>query len=215
MSARDPRGDVNDTPSAPESARVAGAAQQHRAPSVTSTRLLTHWIMSGGGTKLKPVDKIWLDGQLVPFAQAQVHVLTHTLHYGVGAFEGIRAYKRADGRGAIFRLDEHIDRLFDSCHICTMDVPVHARADGRRRASRPCAPTRWPRPTCGRSSSSATARSASARSATRCASSSRSTSGAPTSATRGCGAASAPRSRRSRAARSTRPCRRARSAGST
>jgi branched-chain amino acid aminotransferase len=74
-------------------------------------------------SKLKPVDKVWVDGKLVPFAEAQVHVLTHTLHYGVGAFEGIRCYKRADGRGAIFRLQEHIDRLFDSCHICTLDVP--------------------------------------------------------------------------------------------
>lgn len=73
--------------------------------------------------KLKPVDKVWLDGGLVPFAQAQVHVLTHTLHYGVGAFEGIRAYRRPDGSGAIFRLTEHIDRLFDSCHICMLDVP--------------------------------------------------------------------------------------------
>jgi branched-chain amino acid aminotransferase len=79
--------------------------------------------MSAGGTKLKPVDKIWLDGTLVPFAQAQVHILTHTLHYGVGAFEGIRAYKRPDGKGAIFRLDDHINRLFGSCHICAMDVP--------------------------------------------------------------------------------------------
>ena len=79
--------------------------------------------MSAGGTKLKPVDKIWLDGTLVPFTQAQVHVLTHTLHYGVGAFEGIRAYKRPDGKGAIFRLADHIERLFGSCHICMMDVP--------------------------------------------------------------------------------------------
>jgi branched-chain amino acid aminotransferase len=76
-----------------------------------------------GGSKLKPVEKVWLDGNLVPFTQANVHVLTHTLHYGVGAFEGIRAYKRPDGSGAIFRLAEHIDRLFDSCHICMMDVP--------------------------------------------------------------------------------------------
>jgi branched-chain amino acid aminotransferase len=74
-------------------------------------------------SKLKPVDRIWMDGQLVPFAQAQVHVLTHTLHYGVGAFEGIRAYKRPDGSGAIFRLDDHINRLFQSCHICMLDVP--------------------------------------------------------------------------------------------
>jgi branched-chain amino acid aminotransferase len=81
-----------------------------------------------GGTKLKPVDKIWLDGTLVPFSQAQVHVLTHTLHYGVGAFEGIRAYKRADGKSAIFRLEDHIARLFGSCHICSMDVP-YTRAE--------------------------------------------------------------------------------------
>src|SRR3954471_7466126 len=79
--------------------------------------------MSAGSTKLKPVDKIWLDGTLVPFSQAQVHVLTHTLHYGVGAFEGIRAYKRPDGKGAIFRLGDHIERLFGSCQICMMDVP--------------------------------------------------------------------------------------------
>ncbi len=59
----------------------------------------------------------------MPFAQANVHVLTHTLHYGVGAFEGIRAYKRADGKGAIFRLTEHIDRLFESAQICSIEVP--------------------------------------------------------------------------------------------
>ncbi len=84
--------------------------------------------MAAGSSKLKPVDKIWVDGTLVPFAQAQVHVLTHTLHYGVGAFEGIRAYKRPDGSGAIFRLDDHVNRLFESCHICMIDVPF-SRAD--------------------------------------------------------------------------------------
>jgi branched-chain amino acid aminotransferase len=74
-------------------------------------------------SKLKPVEKVWMDGALVPFSAAQVHVLTHTLHYGLGAFEGIRSYKRADGRSAVFRLSEHIDRLFSSCHICTIDIP--------------------------------------------------------------------------------------------
>lgn len=69
------------------------------------------------------VDKIWVDGKLVAWDDATDHVLAHTLHYGVGAFEGIRAYQRADGRSAVFRLDEHIDRLFESCHICTIDVP--------------------------------------------------------------------------------------------
>ena len=68
-------------------------------------------------------EKIWLDGELVPFEDAKIHVLSHTLHYGLGAFEGIRAYERADGRGAIFRLREHIRRLVESCHIATIDVP--------------------------------------------------------------------------------------------
>jgi branched-chain amino acid aminotransferase len=72
---------------------------------------------------IKKVEKIWVDGKLVPWDQATDHVLAHTLHYGLGAFEGIRAYRRADGRTAIFRLNEHIDRLYESCHICTIDVP--------------------------------------------------------------------------------------------
>jgi branched-chain amino acid aminotransferase len=79
--------------------------------------------MASHASKLKPTEKVWIDGKLVPFADATVHVLTHTLHYGVGVFEGIRCYKRADGRGAVFRLEEHIDRLFDSAHICMMEVP--------------------------------------------------------------------------------------------
>ncbi len=68
-------------------------------------------------------DKIWLDGELIDFADAKIHILSHTLHYGLGAFEGIRCYQRADGRSAVFRLREHIKRLFDSCHIATMEVP--------------------------------------------------------------------------------------------
>ena len=74
-------------------------------------------------SKMKPVDKLWLDGKLLPFSEGQVHVLTHTLHYGLGAFEGVRCYQRPDGRGAIFRLAEHMDRLLESCHIATIDVP--------------------------------------------------------------------------------------------
>lgn len=84
--------------------------------------------MAHGSSKLTPVDKVWLDGKLVSFSDAQVHVLTHTLHYGVGAFEGIRCYRRADGRGAVFRLEEHIDRLFDSCRICTIEIPFSRQA---------------------------------------------------------------------------------------
>ncbi len=70
---------------------------------------------------MKKVDTIWLDGTLLPWDSAQEHVLAHTMHYGVGAFEGIRAYQRADGKTQIFRLGEHIDRLLDSCTICTME----------------------------------------------------------------------------------------------
>jgi len=65
---------------------------------------------------LQTSKKIWMDGRLVDWADANVHILTHTLHYGLGAFEGIRCYKTADG-SAIFRLQEHVDRLFHSCHI--------------------------------------------------------------------------------------------------
>ncbi len=66
---------------------------------------------------------IWFDGKLVPWEEANVHVLTHTLHYGLGVFEGIRAYKCDDGRTAVFRLDDHIRRLFESAHIAGIEVP--------------------------------------------------------------------------------------------
>jgi branched-chain amino acid aminotransferase len=72
---------------------------------------------------IKKLDTIWIDGQLVPWDNATDHLLAHTMHYGVGAFEGIRAYQRNDGKTAIFRLREHIERLLDSSVICTMDVP--------------------------------------------------------------------------------------------
>ncbi len=72
---------------------------------------------------VQKVDKIWLDGKMVPWDQAQVHVLTHTLHYGMGVFEGIRCYERQDGRSAIFRLEDHIDRLYDSAQILLMKIP--------------------------------------------------------------------------------------------
>lgn len=66
---------------------------------------------------------IWLDGEMVPWRDAKVHVLTHTLHYGMGVFEGVRAYKTAQGT-AIFRLREHNERLFRSAHILAMKMPV-------------------------------------------------------------------------------------------
>jgi len=68
-------------------------------------------------------EKIWLDGTLVPWDEATVHVLTHTLHYGLGVFEGIRCYRTADGRSAVFRLGEHVRRLLESAHINLMQVP--------------------------------------------------------------------------------------------
>jgi len=68
-------------------------------------------------------DRIWMDGEMVPYDQAKVHVLTHSLHYGLAVFEGMRCYESADGRSAIFRLREHIRRLLDSAHIVMMPVP--------------------------------------------------------------------------------------------
>ena len=65
---------------------------------------------------------IWLDGELVPWREAKTHVLTHTLHYGMGVFEGVRAYNTSQGP-AIFRLQEHTDRLFRSAHILRMEIP--------------------------------------------------------------------------------------------
>jgi branched-chain amino acid aminotransferase len=72
---------------------------------------------------MEKADKIWLDGKLVAWDAANVHVLTHALHYGVGVFEGIRAYKQADGRSAVLRLREHMRRLYDSAHIVLMEIP--------------------------------------------------------------------------------------------
>ncbi|MBF0471901.1 MAG: branched-chain amino acid transaminase, partial [Gammaproteobacteria bacterium] len=65
---------------------------------------------------------IWLDGEMVPWREAKVHLLTHTLHYGMGVFEGVRAYHAAKGT-AIFRLQDHTKRLFNSAHIVGMKIP--------------------------------------------------------------------------------------------
>ncbi len=72
--------------------------------------------------KYTPEKYIWLDGKLVPWNEATVHVLTHTLHYGVGVFEGIRSYEQPNG-GGVFRLPEHIDRLLMSARMCLIDTP--------------------------------------------------------------------------------------------
>jgi branched-chain amino acid aminotransferase len=72
---------------------------------------------------LRPVQKIWLDGKLIDWDKSMVHVLTHSLHYGLAAFEGIRAYRRSDGKTVVFRLNDHLDRLLGSCQIATLEPP--------------------------------------------------------------------------------------------
>lgn len=69
------------------------------------------------------MSKIWMDGELIPWDEAKVHVLTHTLHYGLGVFEGIRCYLCKDGRSGIFRLEAHVKRLFDSALIGEIEIP--------------------------------------------------------------------------------------------
>ncbi len=72
---------------------------------------------------VQKMEKIWMDGRLIPWDEAKVHVLTHTLHYGLGIFEGIRCYLCHDGTSAVFRLKEHIDRFFDSGLIGGLTIP--------------------------------------------------------------------------------------------
>ena len=103
----DPRGvrDARLVPAAP-------ATSVHKSP--------PKW--QADGMPIQPTPKIWMNGQLVDWDKAQVHVLTHTLHYGTGVFEGIRAYETKDGP-AVFRLTEHIERLFNSAKILGMEIP--------------------------------------------------------------------------------------------
>jgi branched-chain amino acid aminotransferase len=68
-------------------------------------------------------EKVWLDGEFVDWDAAQVHILTHTLHYGLGVFEGIRCYRTDDDRSSIFQLRAHVRRLFESAHINLMSIP--------------------------------------------------------------------------------------------
>ena len=70
--------------------------------------------------------KIWMDGNLVEWSDAKIHVLTHTLHYGTGVFEGVRAYETSDGP-AIFRLEDHTSRLFESAKLIGMQIPYDAK----------------------------------------------------------------------------------------
>jgi branched-chain amino acid aminotransferase len=72
---------------------------------------------------VQKLSKIWMDGKLIPWEEANVHILTHSLHYGLAVFEGIRCYLCKDGKSAVFRLKEHVDRLFDSAQIGDINIP--------------------------------------------------------------------------------------------
>ena len=82
---------------------------------------------------VQKAETIWFDGELVPWEAAQVHVLTHTLHYGLGVFEGIRVYRREDGQSAVFRLRDHITRLVKGAKMCT--IPMEYSVDDLVEAS--------------------------------------------------------------------------------
>ncbi len=154
---------------------------------------------------ITPTEKIWLDGELVDWDKARIHVLTHSLHYGSGVFEGIRAYPTSRGV-AVFRLTDHINRLFTSAKVFMIDMPfspdeiVEASKDGRaRRTASTTAATSGP------SSTSATARWASTPCRVPSAWPSRPGRGARTSGTRAWPTASGSRCRRGSATTPT-PC---------
>ncbi len=115
---------------------------------------------------MRETEKIWMNGELVDWADARIHVGAHGLHYGSGVFEGIRAYETDKG-SAVFRLTDHLKRLAQLGAAAAHGAAVLGRgaARGLPRADR--APTGCPSATCARSRSSATASSASRRSATR------------------------------------------------
>ncbi len=69
------------------------------------------------------LSKIWFNGKLVPWNDANVHIMVHTLHYGLGVFEGIRAYKRSGGKSAVLKLTEHMKRLYSSAHVAGINIP--------------------------------------------------------------------------------------------
>ena len=72
---------------------------------------------------VQKLEKIWMDGKFIPWEEANVHILTHSLHYGLGIFEGIRCYLCQDGTSAVFRLREHVERFFDSGQIGELKIP--------------------------------------------------------------------------------------------
>jgi len=106
-------------------------------------------------------EAIWMNGRLVPWDDAKIHVGSHVIHYGSAVFEGIRCYATPEGP-AVFRLDAHNERLFNSAKIYRMDVPF-ARPRSSRRSSTRSRPTSSRPATSARSSTAATASSASTR----------------------------------------------------
>lgn len=72
---------------------------------------------------VQATEKIWVDGKLIPWGEANFHLLTHAIHYGTSVFEGVRSYEIGPGKGGVFRLKEHVRRLFDSGHILEMPIP--------------------------------------------------------------------------------------------
>ena len=92
-------------------------AVEHLAPISAQKLLLSFLLVIMESIYVMTGKEIWLDGEWVAWDEANVHVLTHTLHYGLGVFEGIRCYAGDDGRSAVFRLPEHVKRLYDSAKI--------------------------------------------------------------------------------------------------
>lgn len=86
---------------------------------------------------VQKLSKIWTDGKLIPWEEANVHILTHSLRYGLAVFEGIRCYLCKDEKSAVFRLREHVDRLLDSAQIGDIKIP-YSKKDLQRHAKRRC-----------------------------------------------------------------------------
>ena len=103
---------------------------------------------------MQEADKIWMDGQLVDWSEARIHVLTHALHYGSGVFEGIRAYDTDRGTG-VFRLTDHLDRMRRSAELYYMEIPF-STAELADAVHSTIEVNGLPSATCGRWSSAAT-----------------------------------------------------------
>src|ERR1700675_4899171 len=107
-------------------ARLSSGAQIARALRLSGKITL----LQAGDAAMSMADRdgwIWYDGKMVPWREATTHVLTHTLHYGMGVFEVVRCYKTVDGPG-IFRLRDHTNRFFRSAHIYGMKIPFTKEA---------------------------------------------------------------------------------------